>query len=270
MTVLQAVVLGLVQGLGEFLPISSTAHLAIVPWLFGWTDPGLSFDVALHLGTLAAVLAYFWRDWVRLIRAFFLTVFERKIGVDPQRRLVIYILIALIPGAAIGFLLQEEASTIFRTPWLIAIAMIVMGIVLYAIDRWGAKRKGLNETSLLDSLAIGISQAIAIVPGVSRSGITISAGLFRGLTREAAARFSFLLSTPIIAGAGLLELGHMLKGGLDLSFAVGVATAAVSGFLSIRYLLIYIQRRGYGIFAYYRFIFGAIVIAVWLIRYLRT
>jgi undecaprenyl-diphosphatase len=270
MTILQGVVLGLVQGLGEFLPISSTAHLAIVPWLFGWTDPGLSFDVALHLGTLAAVLAYFWRDWVRLTRAFLLTVFERKIGTDPERKLVIYILIALIPGAAAGLLLEEEASTIFRAPWLIAVAMIVMGIVLYAIDRWSTKRKGLSEISLVDSLIVGVSQAIAIVPGVSRSGITISAGLFRGLTREATARFSFLLSTPIIAGAGLLELRYILKEGLDLSFAVGVATAAVSGFLSIRYLLIYIQRQGYGIFVYYRFMFGAIVIAVWLIRYFRT
>ena len=266
MTLLQAVVLGLVQGLGEFLPISSTAHLVIAPWLLGWTDPGLSFNVALHLGTLVAVIVYFWRDWVRLIRAFFMTVFERKIGDDPERRLVFYLLIALIPGAVIGLLLEEQAETVFRSPLLIAIAMIVMGIVLYVIDRMSAKKKELSETSLVDSLVIGFSQAIAIIPGVSRSGITISAGLFRGLTREAAARFSFLLSTPIIAGAGILQLRYILETALDLNLIVGVATATVSGFLSIKYLLLYVQKRNYRIFVYYRFVFGIAVIAVWLLK----
>lgn len=266
MTLLQAVVLGLVQGLGEFLPISSTAHLVIAPWLLGWTDPGLSFNIALHLGTLVAVVIYFWRDWVRLIRAFFMAVFERKIGDDPERRLVFFLIIALIPGAVIGFLLEEQAETVFRSPLLIAAAMIVMGIVLYVIDLLSAKNKGIEKISLVDSLVIGTLQALAIIPGVSRSGITISAGLFRKLNRQTAARFSFLLSTPIILGAGILQLRHILEGGLDLNFLVAIATAAVSGFFSIKYLLIYVQKRSYRIFVYYRFLFGVAVIALWLLR----
>ena len=169
MTIIQSIVLGIVQGLGEFLPISSSAHLVITPWLFNWKDPGLSFDVALHLGTLFAVLFYFWKDWTRLIQAFFMSLAERKIGDDIDRRLVWFIMIASLPGAAIGYLLEDMAETAFRNPLLIAGMMILMGGILFWVDRTSKGNKKIENISFFDSFLIGLSQAIAIIPGVSRS-----------------------------------------------------------------------------------------------------
>lgn len=262
MSIGQAVAFGIVQGLGEFLPISSSAHLILLPWLLGWEDPGLAFDVALHLGTLIALAAYFWRDLLQLARALLLSIIERKVGGDPERRLAWGIAIGSAPGAAAGFLLEHYAETAFRAPALIAWTLMVMGVILFVADRFCPRRKRLHELALADAFLIGVGQALAIVPGVSRSGATITAARTLGATREAAARFSFLLSAPIVFGAGLLKAPDMLAGGLDAPLAVGVLSSAVVGYLAIRYLLIYVRTRDYRIFVYYRLAVGLTVLAL--------
>jgi len=260
LTVWQAAVLGVVQGLGEFLPISSTAHLALVPWIMGWPDPGLAFDVALHLGTLAAVLGFFWRDWVVLLRD---GLTGRR---TPQGRLFWLLVLATVPGAAFGYLLEDLAATVFRAPWLIALMLIVMGLVLYLVDARARCQKDLADLSAADALLIGLAQAAAVVPGVSRSGATITAARALGCTREAAARFSFLLSTPIIAGAGFLQAFRLEPGDVDLAFVTGVATSALVGFLAIGFLLRYVATRSFNLFVWYRLLLGAGVLLVWVLR----
>lgn len=262
MSLLEAIVLGLVQGLGEFLPISSSAHLVLVPWLFKWPDPGLTFDVALHIGTLIAVIAYFWQDWVRLVVGGFTDIH------GTEGRLFWFLVLATIPGAAGGFLLENYAETIFRTPLLIAVMLIIMGIILYWADRRAAKTMEIEELGLKESLLIGFSQMLAVIPGVSRSGITMTTGLLTGLTREGAARFSFLLSTPIIFGAALVKLPELAANPamVDNNFLVGMLVACVTGLLSIGFLLRYIQTKNFLPFAWYRFVLGAVVILVALLR----
>jgi len=262
MTLLQAIVYGVVQGLGEFLPISSSAHLILTPWFFGWTDPGLTFDVALHVGTLIAVIAYFWRDWIRLIKKGFTE------ALSSEGRLFWYLVIATIPGGIAGFLLEAKAETVFRAPLLIAIMLIVVGFLLYVADRWGSKKKSMKTITFPVSLWIGICQMAAIIPGVSRSGVTISAGLSAGLSRESAARFSFLLSTPIIFGAALVKLPHLVAhpSAISTDFVAGVIVSCITGFASIGFLLRFIQTRSFLPFTIYRFLLGACVIAVALIR----
>ena len=262
MTLVQAIVYGIVQGLGEFLPISSSAHLILVPWFFGWTDPGLTFDVALHVGTLVAVIAYFLRDWVRLIVKGFTEAYS------SEGRLFWYLVIATIPGAVAGFLLEKKAETVFRAPLLIATMLIVMGFLLYAADRWGSKKRSMQTVTFPVSLWIGICQVAAIIPGVSRSGVTMTAGLSSGLTRESAARFSFLLSTPIILGAAMVKLPHLLSDPsvITVDFIVGVVVSCVTGFVSIGFLLRYVQTRSFMPFVIYRFLLGLLVIAVAMIR----
>lgn len=258
MTLLQAIVYGIVQGLGEFLPISSSAHLILVPWFFGWTDPGLTFDVALHVGTLVAVVVYFWKDWVRLIVKGFTE------ALSSEGRLFWYLVIATIPGAVAGFLLEKKAETVFRAPVLIAIMLIGMGLLLIVADHWGSKKRGLKTMTFPASLWVGICQIAAIVPGVSRSGVTISAGLSTGLTRESAARFSFLLSTPIIFGAALVKIPPLVHNPslVTRDFLVGVVVSCIVGFASIGFLMRYVQTRSFLPFAIYRFLLGALIIAV--------
>ncbi|HPT69430.1 MAG TPA: undecaprenyl-diphosphatase UppP [Syntrophomonas sp.] len=262
MTLFQSIIMGLVQGLGEFLPISSSAHLVLVPWLFSWHDPGLTFDVALHLGTLFAVIIYFWKDWLNLISSG-LTNVRSKDG-----RLFWYLVAACIPGGLIGFLLESYAETVFRTPLLIAVMLIVMGIILYWADQKSRKATDIENISFSTAMWIGVSQALAIIPGVSRSGITITVGLLAGLTRESAARFSFLLSTPIIFGAALVKMPDVLANPamIDLNFVVGMIVSAIVGLASIYVLLKYVQSKSYLPFAWYRFALGAIVIAAVFIR----
>lgn len=260
MTDLQALVLGFVQGVGEFLPISSSAHLVLLPWLLGWPYAGLTFDVALHVGTLVAVVAFFWRDWLDLCR-------EGLRGrATPEGRLFWYLVIATLPGALFGYLLEEQAKTVFRNPLLIGIMLMVMGIVLYLADTRVGERKRLNDIGLMDSLIIGMSQAMAIIPGVSRSGITMAAARVLGISREASARFSFLLSTPIILGAGISQLTEMTLADIDRAFFIGVITSALVGFLSIKFLLTYLTRRNFGVFVWYRLLAGCFVIIVYFLR----
>jgi undecaprenyl-diphosphatase len=262
MTLLQAVVYGLVQGFGEFLPISSSAHLVLVPWFFGWSDPGLTFDIALHVGTLIAVVAYFWKDWWRLIIKGFS---QARSG---EGRLFWYLVIATIPGGIGGLLLEKKAETVFRAPLLIAFMLIAMGLCLYGIDRFSARRKGLESLSLSTSLAIGISQVLAIIPGVSRSGVTMTTGLAVGLTRESAARFSFLLSTPVILGAALVKIPHLLSNPAAITgnFVVAVVVSCITGLLSIGFLLRYLATRSFLPFVVYRVLLAALVVVVSLIR----
>ena len=262
MTILQAVILGLAQGFGEFLPISSSAHLVLVPWLFGWTDPGLTFDVALHLGTLVAVVIYFWKDWWQLIIKGFTDVRSVK------GRLFWYLVAASVPGAMGGFLLEKKAETVFRSPILIAMMLILMGIFLYWADRRSAKKIEMDNITFGTSILIGISQVLAIVPGVSRSGITMTTGLLMGVTREGAARFSFLLSTPIIFGAAMVKLPDVISNPsvITLNFAIGMLVSCVTGIVGIGFLLRYVQTKDFLPFVWYRFILGALVVAITLVR----
>ena len=267
MTMLRALVLGILQGLGEFLPISSSGHLIVVPWLFGWADSGLSFDVALHLGTLAAVATAFWRDWLRMIVAFFRALPGGRVFQDRDARLLVYLAVASIPGAIAGLLLDDWAETTFRAPGLVALMMALMGVVLWAADRRAGRASHGEDVSLGEALVIGFAQALAIVPGTSRSGATISAALFLGQRRDAAARFSFLLALPITAGAALVKVPHLSRAGSETGpVLAGMAAAAVSGFLAIRLLLRYVRTRNYVPFVLYRFAFALLVLAVLLWR----
>ena len=262
MTILQAVILGLAQGFGEFLPISSSAHLVLLPWLFRWTDPGLTFDVALHIGTLVAVVIYFWKDWWQLITKGFTDA--RSV----EGRLFWYLAVASVPGAIGGLLLEKKAETIFRSPILIAMMLIVMGIILYWADRRSAKNIEIDNITFGTSILIGISQTLAIIPGVSRSGITMTTGLFMGVTREGTTRFSFLLSTPIIFGAAMVKLPHVLSNSsvITVNFMIGMLVSCIIGIVSIGFMLRYVQTKDFLPFAWYRFILGALVIVVTLVR----
>jgi undecaprenyl-diphosphatase len=261
MTVFQAIVLGIVQGLSEFLPISSSAHLALTPWLFGWAPPGLAFDVALHLGTLIALVWFFWQEWITLARAFFGVIRRGRVETESERR-VMFVIVATIPGGLAGYLLQDYARTIFRAPALTGLMLIVMGVILWAIDRAARQDRGIVAMTWRDAILIGVAQMFAIVPGVSRSGSTITAGRAVGLTREAAAVFSFLLSLPIISAAVVFEGRHAIEHGITAPLVAGVIASAVSGWLAISVLLKFIARNSYGIFAAYRLVVGIGVLAL--------
>ena len=262
MNVLQAVVLGLVQGLSEFLPVSSSAHLALVPWLFGWRDPGLAFDVALHVGTLTAVLWYFRAEWWRLTLAARDVIVRRDPNSLEQRR-VMHLVVATIPGGIGGLLLQDYAETIFRAPALTASAMIALGALLWAADRWRPQSRSLAEVRWTDALWIGVAQVFALVPGVSRSGATMTAGRTLRLDRESAAVFSFLMSMPITAAAIILKAPDVLRaGGLGAEVFVGVVSAALSSWLAIAVLLRYVSRNSYGIFGLYRIVAGLVILGL--------
>jgi undecaprenyl-diphosphatase len=262
MTPLQALVLGILQGLSEFLPISSSAHLTLAPWLLGWEDPGLAFDVALHLGTLIAVLWYFRAEWVALVRAAWGILATRQVD-TPEKRRVIYLIVATIPGAIGGFLLQSKAESAFRSPQITAIALIVMGLLLWIVDKAVSQSRVLGEMRWLDALLIGLSQVIALIPGVSRSGSTMTTGRGLRFDRESAAEFSFLMSMPIIAAAVVFEGPRALEaGGLTTELMAGVMASAISGWLAISILMRYLTRHSYGIFALYRIVLGGAVLAV--------
>jgi len=262
MTPLQAIALGIIQGLSEFLPISSSAHLTLAPWLFGWEDPGLAFDVALHFGTLLAVLWYFRMEWLNLIKAAFGIATTGR-AETPEKRKVIYLIVATIPGAIGGYLLQSRAESAFRSPQIIAVALIVMGIILWAVDKAVDQRRILGEMRWVDALLIGLSQVIALIPGVSRSGSTITTARGLRFDRESAAEFSFLMSMPIIAAAVVLEGPKALhEGGLTNDLMSGVVASAISGWLAISILMRYVSRHSYGVFAFYRIALGIAVLVV--------
>ncbi len=271
--VLQAALVGLLQGLTEFIPISSSAHLELAPWIAGWESDGLigslAFDVFLHLGTLVALLVYFARDWVRYARAWFASVRERRIGADADRRIAWLLIAATIPAAIIGFALEgfiEESFHGDTDAARLAIAgFLVLGAVaLWLADRLGSRTRELEAITAPSALTIGFSQALALLPGISRSGATITAGLALGLTREAAARFSFLLATPITLGAGLYGSRRLLTETHTqtewLAIGVGFVVAAVAGLVAIGFLLSWLRRRSVAAFSLYRIGFAAVIV----------
>lgn len=244
MSLLEAILLAIVQGVTEFLPISSSAHLVLVPWWLGWESPGLAFDAVLHLGTLLAVVVYFGRDWWDLA----VSLWPRSPHRDPaRRRLVLALIIGTLPAAILGYLFEDFFAAMFERPVGVAVGLLLTGLLLLLAERRRHGGLTLERIGWSDALFIGLAQAIAIIPGISRSGITIAAGLGRGLERSAAARFSFLLSAPIIFGAGVFQLRELIVTGFGetgiLPVGIGVIAAAVAGMLSIHYLLRYLQRR---------------------------
>jgi undecaprenyl-diphosphatase len=252
---IEALILGIVQGVTEFFPVSSTAHLILLPWFFKWGGDldTLTFDVALHAGTLLALILCFWRDWIEM-----LTI---------KRRLFFLIIIASIPAGIAGVLFNDVIEKSLRSPYIISIALVAGGIIMFLSEKI-FKHRSLENLKLSDALIIGLSQAVALVPGVSRSGITISAGLFRGLDRSSSARFSFLLSTPIIAGATLLHAKKMMTGtdhyNLDL-FIIGFTASALTGYAAIRFLISFFRKYSLNAFVYYRFFLAAVIISgIWL------
>jgi undecaprenyl-diphosphatase len=270
MALYQAVVLAIVQALAEFLPISSTAHLVLFPWLLHWPEPGQAFDVALHAGTLLAVVLYFFRTWIELILCGCGLHFPSSASIErvrQNRRLFWYIVVGTIPGALAGFFFHHVIEETLRKPLLIGGALIVVGLLMWWAEARAQLSRGIEQATLGDALTIGTAQAVALFPGVSRSGITILTGLWRGMTREAAARFSFLLSTPIIAGAAAKELPQLIKmrhaGALELpisTLAISIATSAVCGFAVIAFFLRYLRTRSLKIFIVYRILFGIVVL----------
>jgi undecaprenyl-diphosphatase len=262
----QALVLGILQGLGEFLPISSSGHLIVAPWLLGWPVQSLAFDVALHVGTLAAVLYAFIGDWKTIFGRAWHGLRQGNPLSEPEGRLLGMLALASIPAAVAGLLLEDWAETVFRSPALVATDMALLGILLFFADRRADRAQQARPVTLRDAMLIGCAQALALVPGVSRSGATITMGLFLGYRREEAARFSFLLATPITFGAALLKVPHLFEAGRLGPVLIGMVAAAVVGFLSIRVLLAYVRTRTYRPFVVYRLLFAVGVWAVILLR----
>jgi len=270
--VVQALVMGIVQGLTEFLPVSSSAHLILVPYLLGWHDPfidSLAFSVMLHIATLLALLIYFRADWLRLIPAGLAALRDRSFAGDPDRRLAWLLAVSTVPAIIAGILLNDLIETRFREPRLVALTLVIGAAILWVADRTSSRSKGVEDVSFGGALGIGVAQALALVPGISRAGISISAGLFLGLTREAAARFSFLMATPVIAGAGLWELRKVVTGeaGVDvplLPLVVGMVGALVAGLAAISVLLRYLRTHPTTVFVFYRLVLAAVVVVAWL------
>jgi undecaprenyl-diphosphatase len=271
MPLYQAILLGIVQGLTEFLPVSSTAHLAIIPRLLGWNDPGLGFDIALHVGTLAAIFIFFFRDWIQVI-ANGVGLSYRGVKADENSRALLwYLIVGTIPAALIGAKFNKFAEEQWRTFPVIGTALIVIGIVMWLSDRLAERKTRLDDMTWTDALTVGVAQALAVIPGVSRSGITISAGRWRKLDREAAAKFSFLLSAPIIAGAALKDAWDLHKAGglpadMRLPWVVGIISSAIVGIVVIAFFLQYLRRHSLSVFVWYRVIFGIILIALVFFR----
>jgi len=275
MEALQAIILGLVQGLGEFLPISSTAHLILVPYFFGWPDPGLAFDVALHLGTLIAVVGFFWKDWITIFKLALKSKYQvssiknqESDEMQTYNSKILWLLIlATIPGVLAGYFLETKVETVLRDPLIIAVTLFLLGLILYVADKYLQHQKNLSQVNWKGALIIGLSQAIAIIPGVSRSGATITAGLFLGLSRQSAARFSFLLSTPIILGATIFKMPELFQSGINWPIILGVLVSALAGYLAIKYLLLFIEKIGYGIFFWYRTLLALLIVGFYFFRY---
>jgi undecaprenyl-diphosphatase len=272
MPLFQAVILALVQAFTEFLPVSSTAHLVLFPWLLHWPDPGEAFDVALHAGTLLAVILYFFKDWLTLLVCGLGGSYPKSAPAEEiaqHRRMFWYMVVGTIPGGILGKLFDKQIEEHLRTPAIIGVSMILVALLMWWADSRATQARKLEQSNLGDAIGIGVAQAVALWPGVSRSGITITAGLFRNFTREAATRFSFLLSAPLIAGAVAAKLPGLIKvhkaGGVDLplsTLAVSILISGVVGYVVIAFFLRYLQTRTLKVFVVYRIVFGIIVLVL--------
>lgn len=269
MDILQAIVLGIIQGLGEFLPISSSGHLIVLPKVFGWSDQGLAFDVALHFGTLMAILIYFREDWKSIFANSYLLRQIGKIFIDRKREffdkkklkedMLIIIAFATVPGVFAGLFLEKYAENAFRNPLLVGFTLLAGAMLLFVADKSGKKDKSEKDINLKSGIITGLFQMLAVIPGMSRSGMTISGGLFQNLDRTAAARFSFLLATPIILGATVKEIPHFEISGIGLPLIIGVIAAFTSGYLAIKYMLRYLENKSYNIFVIYRLMLALVI-----------
>jgi undecaprenyl-diphosphatase len=269
--IVAALIMGITQGLTEFLPVSSSGHLIIVPWLLGIRDPfitSLAFSVMLHIGTLVALLIYFARDWLRLVPAFFAAVRERDLSGNGDRRLAVLLVLATVPALVVGFLLRDLEDVIREQIGLVAAMLVVGGAILWIAERSGTRRLAAVDLTPARAIVIGGAQALALIPGISRSGISISAGLFAGLRREEAARFSFLMATPVTAAAAVYEVLQVVRGGVAgvqvAPLAVGLIASFVFGVIAISGLLRFLRTRSTDVFVAYRVILAAVVFAVWL------
>jgi undecaprenyl-diphosphatase len=274
-TVLQALVMGIVQGLTEFLPVSSSGHLIVVPALLGWDDAfinSLAFSVMLHLGTLVALLVYFRAEWMRLVPAGLAAARDRSLASDPDRTLAWLLVAATIPAALAGFVANSVIEEAFRQPGLVALMLIVGGGILFLADRVGERTRDVGDVTFPIALGIGVAQAIALIPGISRSGISISAGRLAGLDRPAAARFAFLMATPITGLAVAYEAWSLVSGQVAVApssvapLVVGMVAALVSGVIAIRVLLDYLRRQSLDVFVWYRLALAVVILVVWLSR----
>jgi undecaprenyl-diphosphatase len=268
-----AIILGIIQGLTEFIPVSSSGHLIAVPALLGWSYQGKSFDAAVHLGTLAALLIYYRRDWARIISGFVGHIVRKTPYAKEDEaggRLFVPILVACIPAAIVGLAFERIIEETLSRWQFVALALVVFGLLMLAADRTGKRCREIGQMGYRDYLVIGLAQTIALLPGVSRSGITITAGLFRGLDRASSARFSFLLSTPVVFGAGVFALRSMLAEGMGASewsaFAWGFVSAMASGYLAIHFLMTYLQKRSLTVFVVYRICLAAALVGVFVLR----
>lgn len=271
---LQAIVLGIVQGITEWAPISSSGHLILVPWLFNWRffldnpDLNKTFDVALHMGTFVGALAYFWRDVARYMKAWLRSIPTRRASTLDER-LAWYLVVGTLPGVLVGALGEDVIEGDLGQPWIIALMLAVFGVVLYVVDRRASRGRHLEDLRLRDAVILGVAQAVALQPGVSRSGVTITAARGLRLDREPAARFSFLLSMPIVGGAGVYKGLDLLREGLPSAmvwpFIWGTLASAVSGFLTVWLLLAYVRKRDFGPFVVYRLAAAALVFALILL-----
>lgn len=267
MTILQALILGIVQGLTELLPISSSAHLAIIPWLFNWTASAefvrdfAGFDVALHFGTLLAIAIFFFKDWINLIKGGYKQVIKKEKTFEGK--MFWYLVAATIPGGIIGFVLDKFVGDKLETPIIIALALIVMGIVLYVVDKKSKSNIKFEKMNFKQTFLIGLSQCLAFIPGVSRSGITMTTGRLLGIERESVAKYSFLLSTPIVFAATLFKLKDFV---FSIPFFIGVLASFLVGIFVIKFLLEYLKKGSFKVFAIYRVVVGIAIIAIYLIR----
>jgi undecaprenyl-diphosphatase len=261
----EAIFLGIVQGLTEFLPVSSSGHLLLGQYFLGLDQErfGLSFDVALHLGTLVAVTVFFWRDLVRMVVAFLRSLRTRALPADPDGRLAYLVLASTVPAVLIGYFLEDFFETAVRSPWVVVFNLVLVGVLFIVAEEVGRRTRTASKLTFREAVGVGLAQAAALVPGVSRSGATITLGLFLGLRREDAARFSFLMSVPIIAGAGAFQIAEVVSEGMGaqdaLLFVVGFVSSSVVGYLAIRFFLRFVVAHSLRAFAYYRFGLAAVV-----------
>ena len=266
--IIRSIIIGLVQGLSEFLPISSSGHLVLAPYIFGWDYQGLSFDVALHLGTTLAVIIFFWSDWIAILKSAFKMnqAIKNNEEIGLPSNFLWQILLATIPVALVGYFLNDYVESNLHGPVLIAIDLIFFGIILWLVDKYAKRRCKIQDTRYKNSFAVGLSQAVALIPGVSRSGITITTARAQGYDRKDAARLSFLLSTPAVIGAFLLHAKDIGLSEINLIFAMGVLASFISGYLAIKYLLRYLEKSNFSVFVWYRIILAIVILLIWYYR----